>query len=267
MADLSTVLKPLVSAGRAYFAPYVSDTFGRHERYLGNSQNLAINVASESVQLFSAENGLDALDDETLISITRAGSLTLANISLDNLALFYVGDISAVAQSGASVTDEAHDGVQTDRWYQLGVSSSRPQGVQGIESVVVTNDTGSTTYDVTDDYLVDADSGRIYIVPTGDISDDDDILVDYDKVASAWDVIDTSSLKQNVGEFRFIQNNAKGANKNYYAPKCVLIPNGDAVLKSVGNVVYATLGFTLGFSNGPNGEAPLYIDGRPVASS
>ena len=265
MPDLSNTLKPLVSAGRAYFSPYASGTFSRDERYLGNSQDLSINITSESVQLFTAEDGLDELDDETLTSITRAGAMTLANISLDNLALFYIGDISAVAQSAGSVVDEAHT-VDQDRWYQLGVSTSRPQGLQGLENFVLTGSGGTPTYTVTTDYLFDSDSGRFFIVPGGTIADGTAVLADYDRIASAWDVIDTSQLKQNVGEFRFIQNNAKGDNKNYYAPKCVLIPNGDAVLKSVGNVAYATLGFTLGFSRGPNGEAPLYIDGRPVAS-
>ena len=50
---------------------------------------------------------------------------------------------------------------------------------RNISNVVITDSGGTTTYVENTDYRVDAETGRIYIMPNGSITDGSTILVDY----------------------------------------------------------------------------------------
>lgn len=265
MPEFSTTKQFVIAGGQCFVAPYVSGVPSGHQRYLGNSQNLSAAVASEKIQLRSAESGLAVIDDETIVGITRTGKLTLANISLANLALFLIGSISTLTQVATPVLDEAIT-VNKDRWYQLGKSVANPTGVHSVGSVVVTNSAGTTTYVLNTDYQLDAVNGRIYIMPTGAITDAQALKVDYTPTAGTRDRVASSALTENTVEFWFIAANAKGANRNWYAPKCLMSPSGDAVIKAA-QPAYAELGFDLTFAEPDStfAGAALYIDGQAVA--
>ncbi len=75
-----------------------------------------------------------------------------------------------------SVTDEEVV-ADEDAWVALDYKRLEPG------SVVVTTDPAGTTYDEGDDYVIDYANGEIMCLSTGDISDEDDLLVDYDYFA------------------------------------------------------------------------------------
>ena len=95
-------------------------------------------------------------------------NLAMRSIRHDHLAIALHG--SDTAKAAASVTDEAHNG-NHDAFIRLQHTK--------VSSVVVTDDTGVTTYTEGTDYILYADEGMIEILSTGTITQGQALLVDY----------------------------------------------------------------------------------------
>lgn len=233
------------------------------ERYMGNTPGFEIAIDPQTLEHFSSESGISEKDAEVLQQLTRTFTITFDSIDKENLALFLIGDAATKNQSGSSVTSEAHAGVQQGQYYQLGASSSLPAGVRGVSSVVVNGSGGTPTHVENTDYTVDLDTARIYIVPGGGISDDDDLEIDYDLDAVTWDQVTSSSLAAKEASIRFIADNPKGSNHDLFIQKASVRPSGSLPLIGEdwqqGQLEIEALK--------PASGAAVWIDGRPVASA
>ena len=319
----STVTQRLIPGGKLYFDLFDSNLAKTGERYLGLTPGFTISIASEKIQSYSAETGLQQLDDETLVKITRTGKMTVRQISMENLGMFLAGQSATAAQASASVTNEAIS-ILADRYYQLGALTANPSGVRSVSAVTITTAAvsaaaTSTAYavgaqvkqasspthiyqcttagtsggsaptwpttigaTVTDgtavwtcigiitlvedtDYSVDLTMGRIYILPTARISGTYAVsaLAAYTKSAVSREQLLTSGVADVYGALRFIASNAKGTNRDIFAPNVLLAPSGEIVVKA-DSPAYAELSFDLSFNVGNSGEAALIIDGRAV---
>jgi hypothetical protein len=91
------------------------------------------------------------------------------------------------------VEDEEITGVQQ--------GSSYPLLHSGVMDVSVTGPSGTPEYDLTDDYTVDAWTGRIYIVPGGAIENDSGLEISYvyGAVANNWQAGQTYIMPAVVG--------------------------------------------------------------------
>ncbi len=83
----------------------------------------------------------------------------------------------------------------------------------------------------TGNYEVDTARGRVYIVAApADITDGDTIAITYDlQVGSRSLVVDEEN--QVEGALRFLADNPRGLNKDYYWPRVKLTPSGEFALK------------------------------------
>lgn len=133
----SSVQQFLVPAGKLYVDVINSTGQYTGERYLGETDAFSISIAGESLQEFSMENGLRELADTILIGVTRTATMTVKQVSRENLALFLAAAYGVQVQSAGNVTDEALS-VLPDRHYQLGRSDSNPSGVRDVSAVTVT---------------------------------------------------------------------------------------------------------------------------------
>lgn len=319
----STVTQRLIPGGKLYFDLFDANLAKTGERYLGLTPGFTISIASEKIQSYSAETGLQQLDDETLVKITRTGKMTVRQISMENLGMFLAGQAATAAQASASVTNEAIS-ILADRYYQLGALTANPSGVRSVSAVTITTAAvsaaaTSTAYAVGDqvkqasspthiyqcttagtsggsaptwpttigatvtdgtavwtcigiitlvedtDYSVDLTMGRIYILPTARISGTYAVsaLAAYTKSAVSREQLLTSGVADVYGALRFIASNAKGTNRDIFAPNVLLAPSGEIVVKA-DSPAYAELSFDLSFNVGNSGEAALIIDGRAV---
>ena len=161
----SSVTQRLIPGGRIYFDLFNAAGAKTGERYLGLTPGFTVTVASSKIQSYSAEDGVRQLDDETLTEITRTGSLTVRQISLENLGMFLAGRPSIAAQASSPVSDEAI-AVLADRYYQLGASTANPSGVRSVSSVSVATATisaaATTTAYAVGDQVIPA-SSPLYI--------------------------------------------------------------------------------------------------------
>lgn len=253
----------VLGAGQLFFDPFDANGAKTGERYYGDTPGFSINVTSEKVEVFNSDTAIAELLANIATKVTRTATILAQDISVANLTTFALATLDSAAQSSSSVTDHPIAGVLQGRWYQIGVSSTFPTGARALSAVVVTNDAGTpVVYDLTTDYELDLDLGRIYIVVGGDIVDGTNLEIDYTKAAVAWDRISTGEALSARGALRYIADNTRGPNRDVYAPQVELRPNGDVAFKSRDTI--QQLSFEASFEKPATGSA-LYIEGRPVA--
>lgn len=134
-AKASTVKQLLVPAGKLYVDVIVNGVL-TGERYLGETDSFNVNIAGEKIEEYSMENGLKVLADSILIGVTRTATMTVKQVSRENLALFLAAVYGVQVQAAGDVDAEAHT-VLPDRYYQLGRSDDNPSGVRDISTVTV----------------------------------------------------------------------------------------------------------------------------------
>lgn len=233
---------------------------GSGERYFGNTTEFNITIESENLDHFDSDNGIRVKDDSVVLEITRSGSLVTDNMAKENLALFFLGDLSTVTQTATPVVGEALGNVKKGFFYQIGKTTSNPQGVRGVTAVTVTK-APSTTLVLNTDYTLDAALGRIRILETSvTVSDNDSLTVSYTPTANTRDRIATSNSASLTGSLRFVAKNPKGVNRDFYIPNVTLRPEGDFALKGDD---WQTAGFSVEIGQNA-GQAAIYIDGRPA---
>ena len=223
----------VIGAGELYIDLLDGDDGTAGERYLGDGVGASLSVTTERVQVFSGTGPVARKLVDAVRSINRSMSITLHDMSHDNLALF-VGatEVEDITDAVNQVTNEAL-AVRKGRWYQLGVKTDKPTGIGAIDAtaaktvVTDTDESSPTTYDAGDDYTVDAERGRLYIVPGGDIADGAAILVDYTPVAAIRKLVKTGDLKDIRAALRYIETPVAGKGRDYYAPLCSIGASGE----------------------------------------
>lgn len=141
MADTNNYV---LGRGEVFFDAYAPGTQNvTGERYLGNTPALTMTTATQALDHYSSDHGIRVKDDSITLQLDRSGSVTMDNISIDNLAMMF-GLGEALAQSQASVTGavDVVPAVKLGLVYQIGRTDDTPDGVRNITSVVVTDNSG-----------------------------------------------------------------------------------------------------------------------------
>lgn len=123
--------------GVCYFAPFDANNRPMGERDLGNVPGLTLTVTSEKAEHFSSRSGLRRKDLSVTISVAFDATVTIEDMSKENLALFVAGTAATVTQAATPVTNERIYNAESGREYQLGTTTSNITGVRGVSSVTV----------------------------------------------------------------------------------------------------------------------------------
>lgn len=252
----------VLGRGKVFFDPYTPGTKNTTgERYLGNTPEFGLTIESEKLDHFNSDEGVRVKDESVLLELNRTGSFTCDNIDPENIALFFLGDVDTVTDAGVSNGTFTITGAVGGRWYQIGVSNNNPTGVRKVSIDSVVDDATPTpnSLSATTDYVLDADLGRIYIVPNGR-ADGKNITITYDTTANTRTQIVTAANAEVEGALRFIAYNAQGDQLDYYMPYVRLTPSGDFALKGD---EWQVLSFDVEILKKDDNEA-IYIDGRAV---
>lgn len=255
----------VLGRGRAFFDRFAANAVitallkGEGERYFGNTPEFSTSGESEDLEHFDSDQGVNVKDDAVQLSMSRSGSFTCDNISKENIALYFLGTASTINQT-SQVGQTYLVTVGPGMFYQVGMSVALPSGVRNITNVVVKKGAGwVTTVAAANNYEVDEALGRIYVLPgSTDLPAGTDIQVTYDTQASTRDQI-VSSSNSIYGALRFVSNNPKGVNRDYYFPYVKIAPDGDYNLKGDD---WQSMGFTFEILKKASNIEAVYIDGR-----
>ena len=274
MSAARDIRKPNVVIGSGEFFIDLLDDKGAltGERYVGDSPGGTLATAAERIQVFSGDGPIASPLVNKVRSVTHTIAITLRDMSMENLALLFgaaEAPADAAAVAATAVTDEEHTVIQ-GRWYQLGRTDANPRGVGAVSAtgiVVTDNAAVATSYDADDDYVVDTDRGRLYIVPGGAIaaSGAETIEVDYTPVAAAAGAtqrLSVAGLKDVRGAVRYLEDTETGKGRDFYARLCSISAAGETQLKSRDQEQQIAIACEV---EDPGGGIPmLVIDGQPA---
>lgn len=257
--------KYVLGRGRAFFDRFANGitvdaaTQGEGERYIGNTPSFNTNSSSEDLEHFDADAGVNTKDDSVQLSLDRAGAFVTDNVDDNNVALMFLGAASTIAQAAASGLTSAVT-ANRGRFYQLGATGSLPAGVRNVANVVCAKGAGFVTpVAALNNFEVDEDLGRVYVLPGApDIPDGTDVQFTFDTLASNRTQV-VSSSNAIYGALRFVANNPKGENKDYYFPYVKLAPDGDFELKGES---WQEMSFTFEILKKASNIESAYVDGR-----
>lgn len=251
----------VLGRGRVFFDAFASGTQTlTGERYFGNTPSFSLTAEPNSLDHFDADGGIKVKDDTALLELIRNGQFVTDNIDPENVALFLLGTTSTLTQAAATGQTYAIANPQVDRYYQIGAAPALPAGVRGITNAVLTK--GSTELQVGTDYDIDLTLARVYLRPDGAGGGPGAISVAYDLAAGSRSQIITAANATIDGALRFISNNPKGPQRDYYMPSVQLAPNGEYQLKGD---EWQQIGFTISIQKLNDATESIYSDGRPFA--
>lgn len=193
-------------------------------RFVGNCPSFGINVAQSSLDHFSSTGGVRVKDKSVVLEVNITGSPTLDDINNENLALFFFGAQSTIAQTSATSQTQTFTGVSQGYIYKLGMSDNNPSGVRSISNVSLT--VGGSAKTLGTDYTVDATRGYISIVEGGTIPDNATVVVTYDRAAVSRKQF-ISGTTQIEGAIWFESFNPQGKKQDFLMPYVRIGPNGD----------------------------------------
>lgn len=198
-------------------------------RYLGDTSELNLNVQSESLPYFSMERGKKVKTKSADLQTEMAATFACTNISLPNIALWFLGSKATVTQAAAASVDETLTDVKQGHSYQLGESDEQPMGVRNV--TITTAVVGATPAVVDVDYTLDAVRGILTVIEGSTvITEGADLVLDYAVAATTYDrAISGSDIIE--GALRFDAYNAEGEDIDYRMAWVKLSPNGDLPLK------------------------------------
>jgi hypothetical protein len=238
-----------------------STTKGEGERYFGNTPEFGLTSETESLEHYDSDRGVKVKDDSVELSRMHSGTFSCDNIDAENLALYFLGDAVTLTQAAATGVVQLIPVAKQRRFYQLGESATTPAGVRNVSNVVVKKGASfATTVSASGNYEVDAVRGRIYVEADAPDIDDVELQITFDVAASTRERV-VSSTNSIYGAVRFLGDNAKGANRDYYFPYVKISPDGDYALKGDD---WQTMGFTFEVMKKASNIELLYIDGQPT---
>ena len=173
--------------GELHFDKFAPGTFNKTgERYLGNTPELNRTTESENLDHFNSDRGIRVKDKSIVLEKNDSGTFIADEISDDNIALWFLGTQNVVAQSASAsvVQNIPANRVKPGTYIQLGESTANPTGHRNVTLTSVTSNPVGTTFDNLDDYTLDAELGRLYIVPGGAIDGAAPLIVTYATAAS-----------------------------------------------------------------------------------
>jgi|KBSMisStandDraft_5_1062788.scaffolds.fasta_scaffold00074_32 hypothetical protein len=241
--------------GKLYFDKFaaVNTEIPTGERYLGNTPAITMTTAYQNLDHYSSDEGVRVRDDSVQLQVDRAGTFQCDNINMENIAIMF-GIAPPVEESTTAATAKTEDiVVQKGLWYQLG-TDLYADGIGAVTNVSVTVTASPVT--MAGNYQVDLEKGRIFIEDGAtDIDNDDEITVTYDVVVQDRVVV-VDDNTQVEGSLRFIADNPKGTNRDYYWPHVRLAPSGEFALKGE---TWQTMTFAFEILIPKDGRKMVYI--------
>lgn len=258
----------VVGAGRLYVSKLDADDNPLAERYLGDSVGASLTGGEGDRLTVFAGDGADSSRKlvDKLLNVSRSMSVTLHDISLDNIELFVMGEKKDFTP--AAVVDEQFPSGEPGDEFQLGAYNGATGAIGGgytvpkpvsssSEITGKTGNSGSTaiaatkirwqaeeaddssdrvdgaggTNPASPDLVVYGDTGRVKVTKATAI-DADGFRLSYTPDTSKREYVE-SATDPLEGAVRYVEYDPReGVGKNIYLTKATIRPNGEWPLKA-----------------------------------
>lgn len=227
---MSIINNYVVGKGKLFFNQFAKGTrVGPGLRYFGNTPTLDTTRTATALDHFSSEGGIKVKDDSIDIETNINGKFTCDNISGANIALWFGGVNSAIVQAASAAALTEVINVSPDAYYQVGTTPGNPAGVRGIGQYTLTM--GATPLVEGIDYTVAPASGLVHILPgSAVVVAPADVNVSYHTLAGAQSLV-VEHGSTIYGALKFIADNPKGVDRDYFYPYVKLTAGGTFALK------------------------------------
>ncbi len=227
----------VVGKGKLYFQPFQIGLripiVGAGFRYFGNTPTLETTRASTGLDHMDSDNGIKQIDDSIDIESKLTGKFSTDNVNGDNLGLWFGGvKFDTTQAAGGSALTEKLTGALPGNFYQIGVTKGDPTGLRGAAMGAVTMGAGAGTALVNGvDYTYDSRTGMFGLIDGGAVTSlGSDVNLTYTTSAGFQQVV-IENGQAIFGALKFIANNPKGANRDYFWPYVKLTADGSFALK------------------------------------
>lgn len=255
-----------------------------------SAENLALFVAGSvatvtqaatpvtNERIYNAESGREyqlGVTTSNITGVRGVSSVTVKLYELVNAAAradstaVVLGQIFKSSTNVFLVTTAGTTAASAPSFVTTSVGSATTDGTAVVKYLGTTG-----AFTVTTHYVLNADSARIGIVDDANLGLACDLYtevadaylslnVDYTPAANTRQQITSSGEGAVSGQFRFIADNAEGANRDLFLASCNLAADGDLPFITEADVASGT--FTLGVNQRDTSTPQVIIDGR-VAS-
>jgi hypothetical protein len=192
-------------------------------RSLGNASGFTLTGEEEIIEHFSSRAGLKKLDASATLTKSLKGTMTLEEISPENIALFGSATITEIAAESGSVSNDVWipddaGGYWVQIWRDAADTSPGPEKKQGTRPAVGINPAVAATISGSvenTDFEVDYARGRLYIIPAGNLSNTGGAWKSITYTLLAGDRRDIRLLNRTVvrGRLTFVSENAQTSEK------------------------------------------------------
>lgn len=217
----------VLGAGRIFFKRSADD----HFRYIMSTPDLTLTANTEVANLYSFDSAVATKIFEVETQRDYEGSFASHDINLDNLGIFFGGEVESVSQTSAAVTDEAvTSAAVAEGVYQLGIDATHPDGKRTLTAITI-DDGAGTTFVAGDDYILDAELGLLRIL-AGGAAVGEAIEANYTYGTVTYRRLSASGVASARGYMLFVPENNQGEQIAYRLPNVIIRANGDLMLKS-----------------------------------
>ena len=213
--------------GELFFTPLVNGVLGTESTF-GGTENVSFSSEIETLTHDNTESAVTVEDLSILKKITGKLNIESVEISPEMLGKAFLGtDYTAPVASGTAVAQADITVGDFTTAYPLSVKNIT------LASVVVKDDTDTTTYVLDTDYTLSVSGDTTYITflnPTIIVTDV--IHVTADNVAYSAIRVEAFMESKLEGQLRFVSDPANGVAYEYKFHKVSLLASGDFALKS-----------------------------------
>lgn len=230
-------------------------------RFLGNAPAFNLNVTSEKLEHFRSTRGIREKDRTITLQTNRTATITAEDISIENLAMFFLGTTATITQVALTAQTETLAAVVKGHGYQIGVTPQRPTGLRKLTVPVLKK--ASVTLVLGTDYEIDADRGWVEILTTSTtVLDGDTLTLEFGVAANSRKQV-ISGSDSVTGAMQFRSYNAEGTATDYFLPFVEISPNGEYAL--ISENALQTLPLTVDVQTKGN-LAAVYVDGAVLVA-
>jgi len=168
--------------------------------FMGNANSIEVAAEATNVELFSSTQAAAPLLDRARTRISYTMTVSLNEFTKQNMEYFLAGERNTKVQGSATATPITFTDIVTGRWYQL--------GARQVTNVVAVKVPGSGVLVLDTDYKLNTEFGIIQFLDSASLSDDDDVLVEFDNPALSIDQIRIAQAGTKYAHLLYLSDDA-----------------------------------------------------------